>query len=70
MKTSTGAALERRILAVLDMGPRPPLWFRSMAPTKNEFERAIGALMLRGVVLFKGKTSGRVITLNGRRTKA
>lgn len=70
MKTSTGIALERRILNVLDLGPRPPMWFRSMAPSKKEFERAIGALVLHGKVLFKGKTSGRVMVINGRRTKA
>lgn len=67
MKTSTGIALERRILNVLDMGPRPPHWFRSMAPTKAEFERAIGALLLHGTVLFKGRTTGRVMVINGRR---
>lgn len=70
MKTSTGLGLERRILAVLDIGPRPPQWFRWMAPTKKEYERAIGAMVLRGVVLIKGKTSGRVMAINGRRRKA
>lgn len=67
MKTSTGIALARRILNVLDIGPRPPRWCRWMAPSDKEFERAIGALALRGMVVFKGKTSGRVMAINGRR---
>lgn len=70
MKTSSGAALERRILAVLDeTGPRSPMWFRHMAPSDREYQRAIGALVLRGMVLIKGRTSGRVIAINGRRRK-
>lgn len=67
--TSSGVVLERRILAVLEVGPRPPQWFRWMATTKTEYERAIGSLALRGMVLFKGRTSGRVMAINGRRRK-
>lgn len=70
MKTSTGIALERRILAVLDMGPRPPMWCRYMAPGKKEYDRAVGSLVLSGRVLIRGKTSGRVMAINGRRRAA
>lgn len=67
LKQSAGAALEKRILNVLDVGPRPVQWFRSFAPSQAEFERAIGALVIRGVALIKGRTSGRVLAINGRR---
>ena len=61
--------LVKRITTMLkDTGPRPPQWFRSFAASKAVFEQAIGQLFLRGLVLFKGKTSGRVMRLNGRRS--
>lgn len=70
MKPSRGGALVRRILAVLDMGPRAPMFCRYMAAGDKEYERAIGHLVLRGKIIFTGKTSGRLIRINGRRRKA
>ena len=69
MRTSRGLALERRILDVLDVGPRPPMFLDYMAPTKAEYERAIGSLVLKGMIVFKGRTSGRRMAINGRRRK-
>ena len=69
-KPSSGSALVRRILAVLEMGPRPAYWCRFMATGAKEYERAIGHLVLRGLIVFKGKTSGRVMAINGRRKAA
>lgn len=59
--------LGHRILKVLDTGPRKPNVLRGIAKTQADFERAIGWLFLRGMVVFKGKTSGRVLARNGRR---
>lgn len=70
MKPSRGGALVRRILSVLDMGPRPPMFCRYMAAGDKEYERAIGHLVLKGKVVIKGKTSGRLMAINGRRRKA
>lgn len=70
MKTSSGIALERRILNVLDTGPRPPMYCSYMATSKKEYERAIGALVLRGMIIFTGRTSGRRMGINGRRSGA
>ena len=56
-----------RILRTLDTGARKPNVLRGLATTQAEFERAIGWLFLRGFVVFKGKTSGRLLARNGRR---
>lgn len=57
----------RRILNVLDTGPRKPNVLRGLAPSQEVFERAIGFLFLKGLIVAKGKTSGRKIARNGRR---
>ena len=63
--------LAHRLLSVLDTGPRKPSVLRGVAKargfTQADFERAIGWLFLKGMVVFKGKTSGRLLALNGRR---
>jgi len=59
--------LGRRILAVLDLGPRKLNVRRGLAKSQGEFERAIGWLFLKGLVVFKGRTSGRLLARNGRR---
>jgi hypothetical protein len=40
---------------------------RGLAASQAEFERAVGWLFLKGLVVFKGKTSGRKLARNGRR---
>lgn len=57
----------RRILNVLDTGPRKPNVLRGLVESDEMFERAIGWLFLRGFIVAKGKTSGRTIARNGRR---
>lgn len=59
--------LGHRILNVLDTGARKPNVLRGLAKSQAEFERAIGWLFLGGFVVWKGKTSGRVLARNGRR---
>lgn len=59
-----------RILSVLDSGPRKTNVLRGLAKTQAEFERAIGWLFLKGFVVFKGKTTGRMLARNGRRMAA
>lgn len=64
--------LGRRILAVLDeTGAREPgLLQRMLRATDAEYQRAIGWLCLKGLVVFRGRTKGRVIARNGRRMAA
>lgn len=57
-----------RILRTLDSGPRKVNVLRGLAATAGEFERAIGQLVLKGLIVFRGMTKGRLIHLNGRRT--
>ena len=63
--------LATRILDVLDTGPRKPSVLRGVAKargfTQADFERAIGWLFLKGMIVAQGKTSGRLIARNGRR---
>lgn len=70
MKASSGIALERRILTLLELGPRPAMFCEYMAAGRKEYQRAIGSLVLKGLIVFRGKTSGRRIAINGRRRKA
>lgn len=58
----------RTILRVLDTGPRKPNVLRGLAKTAVEFEQALGQLFLGGFVVWQGRTSGRRLALNGRRT--
>lgn len=58
----------RRILNVLDTGPRKPNVLSGLATSRSEFEQAIGQLFLGGFVLWRGRTKGRLLALNGRRT--
>ncbi len=69
-RTYRGESLERKILGVLENGKRAPQFCAYFAPNQKEYQRAVGALVLRGLILFKGRTRGRVMTLNGRRRKA
>jgi hypothetical protein len=62
--------LGHRILNVLDTGPRKLNVLRGLAKTEPEFERAIGWLFIKGLVVFTGKTSGRLLARNGRRMKS
>lgn len=59
--------LGKRILRVLDYGPRKPNVLRGLAKSQADFERAIGWLFLKGYVVFRGKTNGRLLARNGRR---
>lgn len=63
-----------RILNVLDTGPRKTNVLLGVAKARGftvaDFERAIGWLFLKGLVVFKGKTSGRLLARNGRRMVA
>lgn len=61
--------LARRMLAVIDEGgPREQgLMQRILRAPTPEFERAVGYLVLKGMIVFRGKTSGRKICRNGRR---
>lgn len=63
--------LAYRIIGVLDTGPRAPRILAALAKSKGfkvaDFERAIGWLFLKGLVVFQGKTSGRLLARNGRR---
>ena len=63
--------LALRILNVLDTGPRKTNVLLGVAKargfTVGDFERAIGWLFLKGLVVFKGRTSGRLLARNGRR---
>ena len=60
----------RRILNVLDTGPRKANVLSGLAETRAEFEQAIGQLFLGGYVVWNGRTNGRLLRLNGRRSKA
>jgi hypothetical protein len=62
--------LGKRILGVLDTGPRKLNVLRGLAETQAEFERAIGWLFIKGFVMFRGRTSGRLLARNGRRMAA
>lgn len=62
--------LGRQILRVLDSGPRKTNVLRGLAASQAEFERAVGWLFLKGFVVFKGRTSGRLLARNGRRMVA
>lgn len=64
----THSRCAKRILRVLDTGPRKPNVLRGLAESQAEFEQAVGQLFLTGHVLWRGKTSGRVLALNGRRS--
>ncbi len=59
--------LARRILNVLDTGPRKLNVLRGLAESQADFERAIGWLFIKGLVVFQGRTSGRLLARNGRR---
>lgn len=62
--------LPRRILAVLEeTGKREPALLRRMFSrfSDAEFQRAIGYLVLKGLILFRGQTTGRTVGINGRR---
>jgi hypothetical protein len=61
--------LARRIVKVLEeTGPREPaLLQRILRAARSDYERAVGHLVLKGLILFRGKTSGRKVHLNGRR---
>lgn len=63
--------LARRILNVLrDTGPREPMLLqRILRAERAEYEQAIGYLVLKGLIVFRGMTTARKIHLNGRRTK-
>lgn len=58
----------RRILNVLDTGPRKANVLSGLAEKRAEFEQAVGQLFLGGFVVWRGKTSGRLLALNGRRS--
>lgn len=66
--------LAHRLLGVLDTGPRKLNVLLGVAKargyTQAYFERAIGWLFLKGMVVFKGRTSGRLLARNGRRMAA
>jgi hypothetical protein len=64
--------LTRRIVNVLaETGPREPaLLQRILRAARADYERAIGFLVLRGLIEFRGRTSGRKVRLNGRRAAA
>lgn len=62
--------LGRRILRVLDSGPRKANVLRGLATSQAQFERAIGWLFLGGFVVWQGKTNGRLLARNGRRMAA
>lgn len=57
-----------RILRTLATGPRKPNVLRGLAVDTDDFSLAIGQLFLSGRIITTGKTSGLLITLNGRRT--
>lgn len=57
----------KRILRMLDTGPRKLTVCRGLARDQAEFERGIGQLFLKGFVVFTGKTNGRLLSRNGRR---
>lgn len=60
----------RRILNVLETGGRKPNVLRGLARNQAEFEQALGQLFLKGMVLWRGMTSSRLLHLNGRRATA
>ena len=66
--------LAHRLLNVLDTGARKANVLLGVAKargfTQADFERAIGWLFLKGLVEFKGRTSGRLLARNGRRMAA
>jgi hypothetical protein len=66
--------LANTILSVLDTGPRSTRILEGVAKAKGhtaaDFQRAIGYLFLKGLILAKGQTSGRRIARNGRRMQA
>ena len=63
--------LAHKILGILDSGARKPrilaAYSKATGFTQAQFERAIGWLFLKGFIVAKGKTSGRLIARNGRR---
>lgn len=61
--------LTTRIQNVLrDTGPREPaLLQRLLRAERKDYERAIGHLVLKGLIVFRGMTTGRKVYLNGRR---
>jgi hypothetical protein len=61
--------LTTRILNVLEeTGPREPaLLQRILRAGAADYERAIGHLALKGFIVFRGKTCGRKVGINGRR---
>ena len=63
--------LGTRILSLLtETGPREPaLLQRILRAERADYERAIGHLVLKGLIVFRGMTNGRRIHLNGRRVK-
>lgn len=61
--------LAHRILGLIDeTGPREPgLLQRILRAGAADYERAIGQLVLKGMIVFRGRTNVRTIHRNGRR---
>ena len=59
-----------RLLRVLDTGPRKPSILEAFAShegySREDFERAIGWLFLKGMVVFKSRKRWRLLARNGR----
>jgi hypothetical protein len=65
----------KKILRALEDGPRKPGVVRGwiVRPgdkerAQAEFEQAVGQLFLGGYIITSGRTSGKLLQINGRRT--